>query len=96
MFRLFTSTLSIQADAMWEGEHARYTLDKFCTWAARNSLREHEPGHYDFAMYLSRGRMSPAGYAPVTGMCRPDRSCALIKEDGFSTAFVAAHEIGHT
>ncbi|XP_067936394.1 A disintegrin and metalloproteinase with thrombospondin motifs 3-like [Watersipora subatra] len=47
-------------------------------------------------MYLSRGRMSPAGYAPVTGMCRPDRSCALIKEDGFSTSFVAAHEIGHT
>ena len=36
------------------------------------------------------------GYAPVTGMCRPDRSCAIIKEDGFSTAFVAAHEIGHT
>lgn len=38
---------------------------------------------------------SPAGYAPVTGMCHPLRSCALNHEDGFSSAFVVAHETGH-
>lgn len=35
------------------------------------------------------------GYAPVTGMCNPMRSCALVKDDGTSSAFVIAHEIGH-
>lgn len=36
-----------------------------------------------------------AGYAPVTGMCHPLRSCTLNHEDGFSSAFVVAHETGH-
>jgi len=35
------------------------------------------------------------GYAPVTGMCQPERSCAVIRDDGPSSAFVIAHEIGH-
>ncbi|CAG04803.1 unnamed protein product, partial [Tetraodon nigroviridis] len=35
------------------------------------------------------------GYAPVTGMCHPLRSCTLNHEDGFSSAFVVAHETGH-
>lgn len=35
------------------------------------------------------------GYAPVTGMCHPIRSCTLNHEDGFSSAFVVAHETGH-
>lgn len=38
--------------------------------------------------------LSP-GYAPVTGMCHPLRSCTLNHEDGFSSAFVVAHETGH-
>lgn len=37
----------------------------------------------------------PPGYAPVTGMCHPVRSCTLNHEDGFSSAFVVAHETGH-
>lgn len=36
-----------------------------------------------------------SGYAPVTGMCHPVRSCTLNHEDGFSSAFVVAHETGH-
>ncbi|KTG34260.1 hypothetical protein cypCar_00008033, partial [Cyprinus carpio] len=38
---------------------------------------------------------SLSGYAPVTGMCHPVRSCTLNHEDGFSSAFVVAHETGH-
>lgn len=38
---------------------------------------------------------SGTGYAPVTGMCHPVRSCTLNHEDGFSSAFVVAHETGH-
>ena len=55
----------LQADIMWKENNPRTTLDKFCMWAAVNSLREHEVGHYDFAMYLSRGRMKPAGKGRV-------------------------------
>ncbi|KAB0350988.1 hypothetical protein FD754_015845, partial [Muntiacus muntjak] len=39
--------------------------------------------------------MNIVRYAPVTGMCHPLRSCALNHEDGFSSAFVVAHETGH-
>ncbi len=42
-----------------------------------------------------RGSYVLLGYAPVTGMCHPVRSCTLNHEDGFSSAFVVAHETGH-
>merc|ERR1719210_354049 len=29
-------------------------------------------------------------------MCRPGKSGALVKDNGFNSAFVIAHEIGHT
>ncbi|TTX88634.1 A disintegrin and metalloproteinase with thrombospondin motifs 3 [Bagarius yarrelli] len=54
--------------------------------------------HHDHAVFLSRQDFGPAGmqgYAPVTGMCHPLRSCTLNHEDGFSSAFVVAHETGH-
>ena len=37
----------------------------------------------------------PSGYAPVSGICDPSRSCVLIREDGLSSAFIIAHELGH-
>ncbi|XP_034746781.1 A disintegrin and metalloproteinase with thrombospondin motifs 2-like [Etheostoma cragini] len=49
-------------------------------------------------IYLTRQEFGPSGmqgYAPVTGMCHLHRSCVLVFEDGFSSAFVAAHETGH-
>lgn len=36
-----------------------------------------------------------AGYAPVTGMCHPMRSCSVNIDAGISSAFVVAHELGH-
>jgi len=36
-----------------------------------------------------------SGYAPITGMCNPARSCAVIKDEGFTSAFIIAHEIAH-
>lgn len=37
----------------------------------------------------------PSGFAPVSGICDPSRSCVLIKEEGLSSAFIIAHELGH-
>ncbi|TRY58209.1 hypothetical protein DNTS_008554 [Danionella cerebrum] len=47
------------------------------------------------SLSLSLSHLCLLGYAPVTGMCHPLRSCTLNHEDGFSSAFVVAHETGH-
>ena len=37
----------------------------------------------------------PSGYAPVAGVCDPGRSCSLNRDEGLSSAFIIAHELGH-
>ncbi|XP_026569278.1 A disintegrin and metalloproteinase with thrombospondin motifs 14 [Pseudonaja textilis] len=75
------------------------SLEQVCRWA--HSQQRSDPAHteyHDHAIFLTRQDFGPAGmqgYAPVTGMCHPLRSCTLNHEDGFSSAFVVAHETGH-
>ncbi|XP_049644063.1 A disintegrin and metalloproteinase with thrombospondin motifs 14 [Suncus etruscus] len=72
------------------------SLEQVCRWA--HSQQRQDPGHaehHDHVIFLTRQKFGPSGYAPVTGMCHPLRSCALNYEDGFSSAFVVAHETGH-
>ncbi|XP_051925237.1 A disintegrin and metalloproteinase with thrombospondin motifs 3 isoform X2 [Hippocampus zosterae] len=72
------------------------SLEQVCRWA--NTQQRADPDHTDYhdhAIFLTRQDFGPAGYAPVTGMCHPLRSCTLNHEDGFSSAFVVAHETGH-
>uniref|UniRef100_U3K103 ADAM metallopeptidase with thrombospondin type 1 motif 3 n=1 Tax=Ficedula albicollis TaxID=59894 RepID=U3K103_FICAL len=75
------------------------SLENVCRWAYQQ--QRPDPGHaehHDHAIFLTRQDFGPAGmqgYAPVTGMCHPVRSCTLNHEDGFSSAFVVAHETGH-
>ncbi|XP_034758382.1 A disintegrin and metalloproteinase with thrombospondin motifs 3-like isoform X2 [Acipenser ruthenus] len=75
------------------------SLESVCRWAF--SQQKSDPDHsehHDHAIFLTRQDFGPAGmqgYAPVTGMCHPVRSCTLNHEDGFSSAFVVAHETGH-
>ncbi|XP_017693450.1 PREDICTED: A disintegrin and metalloproteinase with thrombospondin motifs 3 isoform X1 [Lepidothrix coronata] len=75
------------------------SLENVCRWAYQQ--QKADPGHaehHDHAIFLTRQDFGPAGmqgYAPVTGMCHPVRSCTLNHEDGFSSAFVVAHETGH-
>ncbi|XP_069780995.1 A disintegrin and metalloproteinase with thrombospondin motifs 3-like isoform X1 [Narcine bancroftii] len=75
------------------------SLENVCRWASsqqKSDLNHSE--HHDHAIFLTRQDFGPAGmqgYAPVTGMCHPVRSCTLNHEDGFSSAFVVAHETGH-
>ncbi|XP_069877014.1 A disintegrin and metalloproteinase with thrombospondin motifs 14 isoform X2 [Dipodomys merriami] len=77
------------------GNPAR-SLEQVCRWA--HSQQRQDPSHtehHDHVVFLTRQNFGPSGYAPVTGMCHPLRSCALNHEDGFSSAFVVAHETGH-
>ncbi|XP_056423957.1 A disintegrin and metalloproteinase with thrombospondin motifs 3 isoform X2 [Hyla sarda] len=75
------------------------SLDNVCRWAFQQQKSDpNHSEHHDHAIFLTRQDFGPAGmqgYAPVTGMCHPVRSCTLNHEDGFSSAFVVAHETGH-
>ncbi|KFV64727.1 A disintegrin and metalloproteinase with thrombospondin motifs 3, partial [Dryobates pubescens] len=75
------------------------SLENVCRWAYQQQRADPSHAeHHDHAIFLTRQDFGPAGmqgYAPVTGMCHPVRSCTLNHEDGFSSAFVVAHETGH-
>ncbi|XP_037338112.2 A disintegrin and metalloproteinase with thrombospondin motifs 3 isoform X1 [Pungitius pungitius] len=75
------------------------SLENVCRWAFVQQKGDSEHAeHHDHAIFLTRQGFGPTGmqgYAPVTGMCHPVRSCTLNHEDGFSSAFVVAHETGH-
>ncbi|XP_055969353.1 A disintegrin and metalloproteinase with thrombospondin motifs 14 [Sorex fumeus] len=72
------------------------SLEQVCRWAHSQQRQDpHHAEHHDHVVFLTRQNFGPSGYAPVTGMCHPLRSCALNHEDGFSSAFVVAHETGH-
>ncbi|XP_014666198.1 PREDICTED: A disintegrin and metalloproteinase with thrombospondin motifs 3-like [Priapulus caudatus] len=75
---------------------AKRSLDQLCEWVytVRKSDLNH-PEHHDHAIFLTRQTFGPAGYAPVSNMCTEEKSCTINKEDGFSSAFVIAHETGH-
>ncbi|XP_037547026.1 A disintegrin and metalloproteinase with thrombospondin motifs 14 [Nematolebias whitei] len=88
-----------QSISLIERGNPSRSLEQVCRWA--NTQQRHDPDHaeyHDHAIFLTRQDFGPAGmqgYAPVTGMCHPLRSCTLNHEDGFSSAFVVAHETGH-
>uniref|UniRef100_A0A7N6A1S9 ADAM metallopeptidase with thrombospondin type 1 motif, 14 n=1 Tax=Anabas testudineus TaxID=64144 RepID=A0A7N6A1S9_ANATE len=89
----------LQSISLIERGNPSRSLEQVCRWA--NTQQRRDPDHaeyHDHAIFLTRQDFGPAGmqgYAPVTGMCHPLRSCTLNHEDGFSSAFVVAHETGH-
>ncbi|XP_035034405.1 A disintegrin and metalloproteinase with thrombospondin motifs 2 [Hippoglossus stenolepis] len=74
------------------------SLENVCGWSYLQQREQSHAEQHDHTIYLTRQEFGPSGmqgYAPVTGMCQLHRSCVLVLEDGFSSAFVAAHETGH-
>ncbi|XP_051897412.1 LOW QUALITY PROTEIN: A disintegrin and metalloproteinase with thrombospondin motifs 14-like [Pristis pectinata] len=88
-----------QSISLIERGNPSRSLEQVCRWAHTQQRSDPEHAeHHDHAIFLTRQDFGPAGmqgYAPVTGMCHPLRSCTLNHEDGFSSAFVVAHETGH-
>ncbi|KAM6346067.1 LOW QUALITY PROTEIN: A disintegrin and metalloproteinase with thrombospondin motifs 3-like [Podargus strigoides] len=75
------------------------SLENICCWAYQQQKSDpNHSEHHDHAIFLTRQDLGPAGmqgYSPATGMCHPVQSCTLNHQDGFSSAFVVAHEKGH-
>ncbi|KAJ8004250.1 hypothetical protein DPEC_G00156860 [Dallia pectoralis] len=83
-------------------KNAAATLKSFCKWQnQQNPLDEHHQHHHDAAILFTRQDLcghhscDTLGMADVGTICSPERSCAVIEDDGLHAAFTVAHEIGH-
>ncbi|KAI4905651.1 hypothetical protein NFI96_011351 [Prochilodus magdalenae] len=83
--------------------YAATTLHNFCVWQqSQNVLDDSHPSHHDTALLITREDICRAkdkcdtlGLAELGTMCDPYRSCSISEENGLSSAFTIAHELGH-
>ncbi|XP_054831006.1 A disintegrin and metalloproteinase with thrombospondin motifs 5 [Eublepharis macularius] len=83
-------------------KNAATTLKNFCKWQHQhNQLDDDHEEHYDAAILFTREDLcghhscDTLGMADVGTICSPERSCAVIEDDGLHAAFTVAHEVGH-
>ncbi|KAM6893819.1 A disintegrin and metalloproteinase with thrombospondin motifs 5 [Xenentodon cancila] len=83
-------------------KNAAQTLKSFCKWQnQQNPLDDDHQQHHDAAILFTRQDLcghhscDTLGMADVGTICSPERSCAVIEDDGLHAAFTVAHEIGH-
>ncbi|KAF3706297.1 A disintegrin and metalloproteinase with thrombospondin motifs 5 [Channa argus] len=83
-------------------KNAAATLKSFCKWQnQQNPLDDDHHHHHDAAILFTRQDLcghhscDTLGMADVGTICSPERSCAVIEDDGLHAAFTVAHEIGH-
>ncbi|XP_014326474.1 A disintegrin and metalloproteinase with thrombospondin motifs 5 isoform X1 [Xiphophorus maculatus] len=83
-------------------KNAAATLKSFCKWQnQQNPLDDDHQHHHDAAILFTRQDLcghhscDTLGMADVGTICSPERSCAVIEDDGLHAAFTVAHEIGH-
>uniref|UniRef100_A0AAR2IQC2 Peptidase M12B domain-containing protein n=1 Tax=Pygocentrus nattereri TaxID=42514 RepID=A0AAR2IQC2_PYGNA len=83
--------------------NAQSTLKNFCIWQqGQNHLDDNHPNHHDTAILITRQDICRArdkcdtlGLAELGTVCDPYRSCSISEDNGLSTAFTIAHELGH-
>uniref|UniRef100_UPI00398E3D3F A disintegrin and metalloproteinase with thrombospondin motifs 5 n=1 Tax=Pristiophorus japonicus TaxID=55135 RepID=UPI00398E3D3F len=83
-------------------KNAASTLKNFCRWQHKqNQHGDSHAEHHDAAILFTRENLcghhscDTLGMADVGTICSPERSCAIIEDDGLHAAFTVAHEIGH-
>uniref|UniRef100_A0A3P9Q081 ADAM metallopeptidase with thrombospondin type 1 motif 9 n=1 Tax=Poecilia reticulata TaxID=8081 RepID=A0A3P9Q081_POERE len=73
--------------------NAQTTLKNFCIWQQnQNVLDDNHPSHHDTAILITRQDICRRSLGTV---CDPYRSCSISEDNGLSTAFTIAHELGH-
>ncbi|XP_073979079.1 A disintegrin and metalloproteinase with thrombospondin motifs 7-like isoform X3 [Rhodnius prolixus] len=75
-------------------------LNNFCQWQMNfNPNTEYHPNHHDFAVFITRFEPCQGHILGVTNMasiCRPDKSCAVVSDEGLLLANIITHQIGHS
>ncbi|XP_050599234.1 A disintegrin and metalloproteinase with thrombospondin motifs 3-like isoform X2 [Bombus affinis] len=81
-------------DVMVRRGDARRSLENVNKW--NRKMLSSKGVNLDVAVWLTRLDIGgPSGYAPVSGVCDPARSCALNRDEGLTSAFIIAHEVAH-
>ncbi|XP_009463250.1 PREDICTED: A disintegrin and metalloproteinase with thrombospondin motifs 4 [Nipponia nippon] len=82
--------------------NAAQMLRNFCQWQKGLNVPDEDSSlHFDTAIFFTRQDLCGAatcdtlGMADVGTICDPERSCAIVEDDGLQSAFTAAHELGH-
>uniref|UniRef100_A0A3B3RE28 Peptidase M12B domain-containing protein n=1 Tax=Paramormyrops kingsleyae TaxID=1676925 RepID=A0A3B3RE28_9TELE len=79
--------------------NAAATLHNFCMWQhTQNVQDDSDPSHHDTSLLITRKdicRTKNKCLAELGTMCDPQRSCSISEENGLSTSFTIAHELGH-
>ncbi|XP_051546241.1 A disintegrin and metalloproteinase with thrombospondin motifs 20-like [Myxocyprinus asiaticus] len=83
--------------------YAASMLHNFCVWQqSHNILDDSHPSHHDTALLITRedicrvkDKCDTLGLAELGTMCDPYRSCSISEENGLSSSFTIAHELGH-
>ncbi|XP_029103687.1 A disintegrin and metalloproteinase with thrombospondin motifs 9 isoform X2 [Scleropages formosus] len=83
--------------------NAQTTLKNFCIWQqTQNHPDDNHHSHHDTAILITRQDICRArdkcdtlGLAELGTVCDPYRSCSISEDNGLSTAFTIAHELGH-
>ncbi|KRT81997.1 hypothetical protein AMK59_4945, partial [Oryctes borbonicus] len=92
--------ISILNDTEFTYNRSDQMLKKFCEW--QRDHNSHIP--HDAAILLTRnvicknmttGVCHTLGIAEVGGMCSESSSCAIVRDNGLSTSYTIAHEMGH-
>ncbi|XP_029377302.1 A disintegrin and metalloproteinase with thrombospondin motifs 5 isoform X2 [Echeneis naucrates] len=96
------TTLGEKEKGLDVSKNAAATLKSFCKWQnQQNPLDDDHQHHHDAAILFTRQDLcghhscDTLGMADVGTICSPERSCAVIEDDGLHAAFTVAHEIGH-
>ncbi|XP_076008631.1 A disintegrin and metalloproteinase with thrombospondin motifs 5 [Genypterus blacodes] len=96
------STVTEKEKGLEVTKNAAATLKSFCKWQnQQNPLDDDHQHHHDAAILFTRQDLcghhscDTLGMADVSTICSPERSCAVIEDDGLHAAFTVAHEIGH-
>ncbi|XP_006779208.1 PREDICTED: A disintegrin and metalloproteinase with thrombospondin motifs 9 [Myotis davidii] len=78
--------------------NAQTTLRSFCQWQRNNTGGI----QHDTAILITRqdicrteDKCDTLGLAELGTLCDPSRSCSISEDNGLSTAFTIAHELGH-
>ncbi|XP_040571137.1 A disintegrin and metalloproteinase with thrombospondin motifs 3 [Lepeophtheirus salmonis] len=75
---------------------SKKSLENVNKWNYKLWHNTSEHRRHDIALWITKLNIGgPSGYAPVGGVCDPSRSCSLNKDEGLSSAFIIAHELGH-
>ncbi|KAG5267736.1 hypothetical protein AALO_G00225070 [Alosa alosa] len=96
------ATVTEKEKGLEVSKNAAATLKSFCKWQnQQNPLDDDHEDHHDAAILFTRQDLcghhscDTLGMADVGTICSPERSCAVIEDDGLHAAFTVAHEIGH-